>query len=208
MVRYFVTERPEDRSFPRARGDGPSLSNLRILRIRFSPRPWGWSDSFSLVRTQCEVFPAPVGMVRYEFRGTIIANSFPRARGDGPRLPILIRAKAAFSPRPWGWSAVFLNFVKNSNVFPAPVGMVRFTSLEIGNKLGFPRARGDGPRKPEPLKNGWMFSPRPWGWSGHLQSSDLPFFVFPAPVGMVRLSSEARYLGRCFPRARGDGPSP
>ena len=71
----------------------------------FSPRPWGWSGNSIMKTPNAKVFPAPVGMVRIQYRqflcekvfpapvGMVRSNigvngkpySFPRARGDGPQ---------------------------------------------------------------------------------------------------------------------------
>ncbi len=50
------------------------------------------------------------------------------------------------------------------------------------------------------------FSPRPWGWSVTRYASATDGFVFPTPVGMVRIVHLALINQHRFPHARGDGP--
>ena len=104
--------------------------------------------------------------------------------------------------------------------------MVRSERMLPVIEVGFPRARGDGPkgrrRKVEyrsfsPRTWGWSgtcsilkcytkFSPRTWGWSEARICSLRTPFVFPAHVGMVREGGKMNKAERSFPRARGDGP--
>ena len=105
MVRLLTTNRLLFGSFPRARGDGPTIAFSEKAWVRFSPRPWGWSGLCSDTKISVWVFPAPVGMVRKTVFFFIVVNGFPRARGDGPSFPVLKMQNLMFSPRPWGWSA-------------------------------------------------------------------------------------------------------
>ena len=73
-------------------------------------------------------------------------------------------------------------------------------------EFSFPHARGDGPQRgflPNDLVG---FSPRPWGWSEAERRIRDFTFVFPTPVGMVRLNENFSETEKCFPHARGDGP--
>ena len=73
-----------------------------------------------------KVFPTPVGMVRMPCDLITRVNGFPHARGDGPARSTASKGAAAFSPRPWGWSALNGEFTELLAVFPTPVGMVRY----------------------------------------------------------------------------------
>ena len=84
-------------------------------------------------------------MVRYLSNGKTKKVCFPRARGDGPPFPALKAQDLMFSPRPWGWSVMYLLQYMRINVFPAPVGMVRCNVSNFVEIERFPRARGDGP---------------------------------------------------------------
>ena len=84
-------------------------------------------------------------MVRAKAEEIRKVPSFPRARGDGPNLRLILKIRILFSPRPWGWSDFIENLLSPLAVFPAPVGMVRNLSGVAVQILRFPRARGDGP---------------------------------------------------------------
>ena len=139
--------RPDQRRFPRARGDGPACPDL--------------PDAAR------SVFPAHAGMDRPEGRCDGCGRSFPRARGDGPlSLPVIAKltrgfprargdgpsAEAAkygadrFSPRTRGWTA--------------PARCLLMTDRR------FPRARGDGPERRTMKRTNSPFSPRTRGWTG------------------------------------------
>ena len=86
MVRGFDAVHGRWVGFPHARGDGPLSGSRKTCASSFSPRPWGWSDiNVSLIRV-LNVFPTPVGMVRFQLRNLRNNNRFPHARGDGPRI--------------------------------------------------------------------------------------------------------------------------
>ncbi len=84
MVRSPDTRPALPLRFPHARGDGPMGEVVERLNGKFSPRPWGWSESHWDLVGPWVVFPTPVGMVR----GTTVYDDsvgrFPHARGDGP----------------------------------------------------------------------------------------------------------------------------
>ena len=165
MVRAVHAARRALGSFPHARGDGPRVSIEFGCFNRFSPRPWGWSGVDNCGGYIGDVFPTPVGMVRPSATSRAGSTCFPHARGDGPFAWKFDSILTEFSPRPWGWSVVHVDFDEAMVVFPTPVGMVRD---HIGFRevcFRFPHARGDGPQfiKTSPRKSG--FSPRPWGWS-------------------------------------------
>ncbi len=191
MVREREIERNQGQGFPHARGDGPNTLDRLDHAILFSPRPWGWSDHGASRMSTWRVFPTPVGMVRWQRRSGMIRSSFPHARGDGPWIAILMLVPAWFSPRPWGWSAVTPTLHALKHVFPTPVGMVRWNDAIQSIGLGFPHARGDGPRSSLWTAPESLFSPRPWGWSGTKLCDCGHTQVFPTPVGMVRAREQA-----------------
>src|SRR5690242_14874210 len=84
------------------------------------------------------VFPTHVGMVRVSECGSSGSVRFPHARGDGPAYTALGQAAVEFSPRTWGWSAVFITQPSSAIVFPTHVGMVRTALLVADGFLSFP----------------------------------------------------------------------
>ncbi len=213
-------------SFPHARGDGPPRRAGGVLRLRFSPRAWGWTAFLRVDPASCGVFPTRVGMDR---RGAVQQSPgvrFPHARGDGP-LPAGDQAPLTlFSPRAWGWTVNAAVLEGDMVVFPTRVGMDRFLSPQINTPHSFPHARGDGPtRVPLPshlagfsprawgwtgfgkgVKLGSGVSPRAWGWTARPGPRRAAASVFPTRVGMDRPRPPPLRGGRRFPHARGDGP--
>ncbi len=53
-----------------------------------------------------------------------------------------------------------------------------------------------------------LYSPRPWGWTGHAPRSPNTASVFPTPVGMDRGDALQTTQVIGIPHARGDGPVP
>ncbi len=93
--------------FSHARGDGPALIRNPPTASPFFPRPWGWSVPEAPGRGRRAVFPTPVGMVRVWVTVLLSPLSFPHARGDGPLYAAAKAIDRKFSPRPWGWSALW-----------------------------------------------------------------------------------------------------
>ncbi len=130
MVRILIIDGCVGAGFPHARGDGPAAMTRTMATGQFSPRPWGWSAKGSDGNNIAGVFPTPVGMVRFLPICHGLVLSFPHARGDGPCLTDLLGTLHEFSPRPWGWSVNHCRRVFDFSVFPTPVGMVRYSTLE------------------------------------------------------------------------------
>ncbi len=145
MVRMDAMNDCKRDSFPHARGDGPFPVASSSPSWEFSPRPWGWSGHRADDVTPSTVFPTPVGMVRSTSNQQKPQQSFPHARGDGPRMRCSPSHLLWFSPRPWGWSGDGFPHRPQGEVFPTPVGMVRGHCCTVGIRGGFPHARGDGP---------------------------------------------------------------
>ncbi len=172
----------------------------------FSPRPWGWSSSMKIAIGPAVVFPTPVGMVRVGGALTVMQDCFPHARGDGPGRSCRNDPQPQFSPRPWGWSVRRSTTSRHLSVFPTPVGMVRRPGSNHPACRGFPHARGDGPLDMFNVLSAPVFSPRPWGWSANGTWITSSHYVFPTPVGMVRVGFAETASSFGFPHARGDGP--
>ena len=92
-------------SFPRARGDVPSLQRLLFGGVT--------------------VFPAHAGMFRLVRSLMRRGISFPRARGDVPSSNSSSPNPAMFSPRTRGCSLLVMQDMNGLRVFPAHAGMFR-----------------------------------------------------------------------------------
>ena len=73
-------------SFPRTRGDGPSIRRrLRSPPNLFPPHARGWTGSDRVVQTHVDsASPARAGMDLLDFTVVRTCPCFPRTRGDGP----------------------------------------------------------------------------------------------------------------------------
>ena len=90
--------------FPRVRGDVPLRRHSRPRGTRFSPRTRGCSLLFEHVETAHEVFPAYAGMFLHCDTHHLNSESFPRVRGDVPRVCGYVFHVGWFSPRTRGCS--------------------------------------------------------------------------------------------------------
>ena len=93
-------------------------------------------------------------------------------------------------------------------VFPACAGMFRLSSSTRTTSMSFPRVRGDVPSLGDGIKWVWEFSPRARGCSLGVLHPFLQTLVFPACAGMFRSGFRGQLCTRCFPRVRGDVPTP
>ena len=132
--------------------------------------------------------------------------SFPRARGDVPRVQICLKSLVTFSPRTRGCSYFARGKCLRDCVFPAHAGMFRVWPSVSVDARSFPRARGDVPYQIEGGVKGNLFSPRTRGCSVWLSSCMHCMHVFPAHAGMFLTIAVAIFKIICFPRARGDVP--
>ena len=74
------------KGFPRVRGDVPPLSVSVSAISTFSPRARGCSQRDQLIQQAVSVFPACAGMFLIFKIAPWIGASFPRVRGDVPRV--------------------------------------------------------------------------------------------------------------------------
>ena len=91
MDRSLARQRDTDSRFPRMRGDGPHYPEGPRAVASFPPHARGWTR-FSLGHVRgCHVSPACAGMDRRENQARRRIGRFPRMRGDGPRVILLIQ---------------------------------------------------------------------------------------------------------------------
>ena len=133
--------------------------------------------------------------------------SFPRIRGDVPKVVERDIRVVMFSPHTRGCSGGAAMTITIPDVFPAYAGMFRSATRDIYPVTGFPRIRGDVPTMLSWRKPNLGFSPHTRGCSaiGHAISAENT--VFPAYAGMFRRAGTLRTGGSSFPRIRGDVPA-
>ena len=131
--------------FPRIRGDVPTKGELGLNLLPFSPHTRGCSDGRRRAGCYSCVFPAYAGMFLSDRRRIPLRDSFPRIRGDVPKLRRAgIQATLVF-PHTRGCSDRKASEIQTSLVFPAYAGMFLPRQPARQCEMGFPRIRGDVP---------------------------------------------------------------
>ena len=206
MFRSTLPPSKSCNSFPRIRGDVPSDGHITLVRRRFSPHTRGCSRPNRRRGHQKAVFPAYAGMFRHSLAPNTPNASFPRIRGDVPKLLKTADDLREFSPHTRGCSANPQHCPRSLSVFPAYAGMFLIAQLVEPLSTSFPRIRGD---VPDALSSsGYLcgFSPHTRGCSFGENLWLLRERVFPAYAGMFRSSRSRPDPRQRFPRIRGDVP--
>ena len=131
---------------------------------------------------------------------------FPRPRGDGPCLFWRREQLQQVSPPTRGWTSEMSEAWIQVAGFPAHAGMDHHQLVVLRQLVGFPRPRGDGPRRASARPLNPAVSPPTRGWT-RIGAALLPDGGgFPAHAGMDPCWSAGRSSRARFPRPRGDGP--
>ncbi len=89
--------------FPRPRGDGPYVAEIKLLRMWVSPPTRGWPFAGHRWLGLAWGFPAHAGMARRHVPPDRSHPGFPRPRGDGPKWRGNGATKRRVSPPTRGW---------------------------------------------------------------------------------------------------------
>ena len=176
-----------NKSFPRIRGDVPSIESKKDFRGTFSPHTRGCSWCAPPAVDDSIVFPAYAGMFRSPWGFRQGSIRFPRIRGDVPCTSRTRRVGTWFSPHTRGCSVERHPFTRHVLVFPAYAGMFREMPRLLPFCLGFPRIRGDVPIKVALPVICDVFSPHTRGCSVDDLAVKVVATVFPAYAGMFLL---------------------
>ena len=133
---------------------------------------------------------------------------FPRIRGDVPFSPRVASTPPKFSPHTRGCSGRSCFSSASRAVFPAYAGMFLANRAGRSRLPGFPRIRGDVPFAPSILLGMNWFSPHTRGCSPGVIYVAEKAPVFPAYAGMFLIVRKPKRISSCFPRIRGDVPTP
>ena len=133
--------------FPRARGDVPNSATGLVELGEFSPRARGCSKTAETHSASTKVFPACAGMFPSKTPSWPPHPCFPRVRGDVPTHRNPRGTPHLFSPRARGCSLPRPGQQSNLGVFPACAGMFLVPDRCAASRAGFPRVRGDVPRR-------------------------------------------------------------
>ena len=192
--------------FPRTRGDGPFLIDGGVWAAGFPPHSRGWTlEGHGPVRLS-HVSPALAGMDPSRASSRARRPSFPRTRGDGPRLPSSPAKWCGFPPHSRGWTRRDPPFHVIRHVSPALAGMDPRPSRSTKCNSSFPRTRGDGPLGAPMEEAVVRFPPHSRGWTSIRPPSTFYHYVSPALAGMDRFTVPSGLVTTSFPRTRGDGP--
>jgi len=110
-------------SFPRQRGDGPALDPDLDFHCTFSPPARGWTLAKDQEHPAQAVFPASAGMDPRRSAVRRDRQCFPRQRGDRPQSGSGSWPQRKFSPPARGWTLSRFAQKQKPPVFPASAGM-------------------------------------------------------------------------------------
>ena len=195
------------RRFPRPRGDGPSTRGRGLAVVEVSPPTRGWTHKPLARKLDHPGFPAHAGMDLCPRHSVIPSAWFPRPRGDGPWIRYGRARATAVSPPTRGWTPTALAPLQVRQGFPAHAGMDLTSLTGLGERIGFPRPRGDGPARCPSRNNSDPVSPPTRGWTPIRSTCSSCRSGFPAHAGMDLQPADERLAGGGFPRPRGDGPA-
>ncbi len=150
---------------PRARGDGPVSTTVRMSARDCSPRTRGWTRCPPRRRHGRRLLPAHAGMDPAPDRPGPSRRPAPRARGDGPSSEVMRRRASSCSPRTRGWTHESTHGTPATALLPAHAGMDPCPRRCACRRGTAPRARGDGPAKGSVRTGATDCSPRTRGWT-------------------------------------------
>ena len=197
---------PRSIGIPRARGDGPRLAASKPKPKPDSPRSRGWTRPWRTCNRCCKGFPALAGMDLDEWAADAELEWIPRARGDGPRSPVISRMLQADSPRSRGWTRFQFQVFSAEKGFPRSRGWTPNDAPPAATASGFPALAGMDPCDHD---HGGAAPriPRARG-DGPASVAAVPSRIggFPALAGMDPARPRRPGPDLRIPRARGDGP--
>ena len=136
---------PRSPGFPRRRGDGPHRLRVCGFARGFPPQARGWTSGVLPGRRRPVVSPAGAGMDHARKSCGSTSTSFPRRRGDGPRVRSGTHRRDVFPPQARGWTLEEEHDLGRDAVSPAGAGMDPSVTPAGPGSPSFPRRRGDGP---------------------------------------------------------------
>ena len=206
MVRRSPTCTAPKAWFPRPRGDGPYVYDVRSRKTLVPPPTRGWSRANITELETRRGSPAHAGMVPGDDDEWGDVFGFPRPRGDGPVLENAPLFSYVVPPPTRGWSVERRELEAGGAGSPAHAGMVPGVRPCARSRARFPRPRGDGPHAAYCKKHKELVPPPTRGWSRVTIINAITDHGSPAHAGMVPSEHHAPDPQSWFPRPRGDGP--
>ena len=165
MFLEYSHSNPNQKGFPRIRGDVPNFRNPIIFSLTFSPHTRGCSRHRTIFTTANNVFPAYAGMFPMCHLARSTGSGFPRIRGDVPHQQTSSPHRTVFSPHTRGCSELNSRGNLFFPVFPAYAGMFLNVPFSTQHRKCFPRIRGDVPPRRGCRLGECPFSPHTRGCS-------------------------------------------
>ena len=197
---------PPRSRFPRPRGDGPRYRRSEAEQALVSPPTRGWTLIQHPQVSMPRGFPAHAGMDRRCTPAAPPASRFPRPRGDGPLRKAELALADVVSPPTRGWTLDDSVQRLVTVGFPAHAGMDLSVAVDLYQRAGFPRPRGDGPGANVSMLTRDRVSPPTRGWTPVPVRQRADRGGFPAHAGMDLKGGGLHTYCNRFPRPRGDGP--
>ena len=193
--------------FPRTRGDGPCSSFMGPPMGVLPPHTRGWTPEPWRPEMPETASPAHAGMDPSDSGSFSSGESFPRTRGDGPRVQEWRVSRDWLPPHTRGWTPDARPAEPTPAASPAHAGMDPRGGRGPDGGGRFPRTRGDGPRTIRCSTAPIRLPPHTRGWTRHRAAAIHVGGASPAHAGMDRSRRRCRQRDGGFPRTRGDGPS-
>ena len=193
--------------FPRTRGDVPKDALREIDTRELPPHARGCTDRLEVVGLHPAASPARAGMYLVEEAVVGVEQRFPRTRGDVPAIYPRSNSADRLPPHARGCTFRRLRRRRRHLASPARAGMYRIPAAGRCPRAGFPRTRGDVPRRSLRRDLHRPLPPHARGCTPARPPRRGSRPASPARAGMYRrpVASGARW--GCFPRTRGDVPS-
>ena len=192
--------------FPRTRGDAPDTAISSYPRNQLPPHTRGCTREFLAPREAVIASPAHAGMHLIQAELIFRSPGFPRTRGDAPPPLLDLLLEVMLPPHTRGCTRRGFDDYAARDASPAHAGMHPQGAVNARAARGFPRTRGDAPRR-GPARRRWpRLPPHTRGCTLIGVGCRVGRPASPAHAGM-----HPKYRNRAsgvsgFPRTRGDAP--
>ena len=151
--------------------------------------------------------PAHAGMYPRTRNSPSSGTSFPRTRGDVPRILVAAQKTVQLPPHTRGCTPMRSSGASMRGASPAHAGMYRLSGSLSTRVISFPRTRGDVPRRARVAGDRPGLPPHTRGCTLGHGAIALSGRASPAHAGMYPFTMTGSPLKMGFPRTRGDVPS-
>ena len=135
-----------------------------------------------------------------------LSEKSPHRRGDVPHPRSGHQSVRGISPQAWGCTGTYTTLYVGYVNLPTGVGMYRWLSTFLFNRVESPHRRGDVPLRLRANTGVYPISPQAWGCTIGVPVNHLVRKNLPTGVGMYRRASAGASTRFKSPHRRGDVP--